>query len=141
MKQSIKFTSDTKRFQIDAYQVLQIRYKDVERIHNTAKAATDIYEDLAYISTHGADPTAFVNIIEKARRWTIYGFIIARDINREAPDLTIKALKLPPTLKYLEASQEENKRMTFSRVCQGDCPSQIRNSPFAASSQQSIHEL
>jgi hypothetical protein len=63
-----KFTPDIKRFQIDAYQVLQSRYKDAERIRNTAKATTDIYEDLVYISTHGADPTAFANTIEKAKR-------------------------------------------------------------------------
>ncbi|PHZ13886.1 uncharacterized protein RHIMIDRAFT_235884 [Rhizopus microsporus ATCC 52813] len=40
-----EFTPDIKRFQIDAYQALQSRYKDAERISNTAKAATDIYKD------------------------------------------------------------------------------------------------
>lgn len=109
-----EFTPNIKRFQIDAYQVLQSRYKDAERIRNTAKAATDIYEDLVYISTHGTDPTAFANIIEKAKRWAIYGFITSRDIDREARDMVIKALKLPSTLKHLEANQEENKRMAFS---------------------------
>ncbi|ORE08954.1 hypothetical protein BCV72DRAFT_248416 [Rhizopus microsporus var. microsporus] len=69
---------------------------DAERIRNTV-----------YISTHSADPTAFANIIEKARGWAIYGFIAARDIDREARNLAIKALKLPPTLKYLETTRFE----------------------------------
>lgn len=88
-----------KRYQVDAFPITQERYKDADKQRYTTKAASKLFEELEFISINGGDTTTFTNVVEKARRLTVYSFQTAKTIDIEARILATKALRLPQSLK------------------------------------------
>ncbi|ORE06875.1 hypothetical protein BCV72DRAFT_241666 [Rhizopus microsporus var. microsporus] len=88
------FVSYLKRYKADAHSTISQKYKDADRLRLAARAATEIFEDLQYVKNHGGDQSAIDQIMEKTRRLSIYSFVSARHIGKEAREITTKSLSL-----------------------------------------------
>ncbi|CEI98955.1 hypothetical protein RMCBS344292_13050 [Rhizopus microsporus] len=106
------FVSYLKRYKVDAHSTIFQKYKDADRLRLASRAATEIFEDLQYIKNHGGDQAAIDQIMEKTRRLSIYSFVNARYIDKEARELTTKSLNLPENVWYLE--DDSRKQVAFS---------------------------
>jgi hypothetical protein len=110
------FTNQLKETKVDTAQLVNTIYRLTENTRVQAKAATELYEHLKYISDRGLqqeDLPLFQDSIEQARRLAVYGFGTAKQQEKEARDITIKALKLPQSLKHLEPISVGEKRYAF----------------------------
>ncbi|CEP06839.1 hypothetical protein [Parasitella parasitica] len=93
---------------VDSLQLTNLIYKFTETTRAQARAATQIYELLNFLQSRGlqpADEPRITNEIESIRNLAVFGFGAAKLQESEARDTTLKAIKLPPTLKHLEPHQ------------------------------------
>ncbi|ORE11554.1 hypothetical protein BCV72DRAFT_332132 [Rhizopus microsporus var. microsporus] len=80
---------------------ISFRYKDADKLRYAAKAASILSEELEFISTNGGDATTFTNVVEKARRLTVYSLQTAKNIDTDARALATKTLRLPQSHRYI----------------------------------------
>lgn len=109
------FVPDLKRFQVEAKQVITSRYDDSDKLKIVGRSAAEIFEGLNAFMESGEEET-FLQVMEKVRRLSIFSFASSQEIDREAKELTLTALRLPQHAKHLEDQQveDETKRMVFS---------------------------
>jgi hypothetical protein len=116
-----EFIPDLKNWKVDAYQLVSTIHKITETTRLQARASTELYEQLQYLQdkaefTSGKDREIFNNTIEQAQRLAIFGFGSAKLQENEAKEVSLKALRLPSSIKHLEYSPEEDgKANTFDR--------------------------
>lgn len=112
------FIGDLKQHKVDSLQYTNLIYKFAETTRIQARAATQIYEKLNFLSTRGFQPgdEAFItNEVQSLRKLAVFGFGAAKLQESEARDTTLKAIKLPPTLKHLEPQHPSgDKKYAFS---------------------------
>ncbi|KAG1455997.1 hypothetical protein G6F56_006934 [Rhizopus delemar] len=93
------FTQDYKKYNVDSYQFISNKYKDADRLRVAARGGADIFQDLqALISRGGAGEEEISQIMEKARRLSVYAFASSKTIDNEAKTIATKALRLPGNL-------------------------------------------
>ncbi|KAG1039985.1 hypothetical protein G6F43_012389 [Rhizopus delemar] len=116
-----EFIPELKNWKVDAYQLVSTIHKITETTRIQARASTELYEQLQYLQdkaqfTSDKDREIFHNTIEQAQRLAIFGFGSAKLQEKEAKEVSIKALKLPASIKHLEfATEEDGKTNTFDR--------------------------
>lgn len=112
------FVVDLKRHQVEAKQVITSRYEDSDKLKIVGRSAAEIFEGLGTYMESG-DEDIFLQTMEKVRRLSIFSFATSQEIEREAKELTLTALRLPQHAKHLEDQQveDENKIMVFSNGC------------------------
>ncbi|KAG0977323.1 hypothetical protein G6F57_009329 [Rhizopus arrhizus] len=104
------FMADLKRYQVEAKQVISSRYDDSDKLRIVGRSAAEIFEGLGAHMESG-DQETFLQVMEKVRRLSIFSFATSQEIDREAKELTLTALRLPQHAKHLE---DDIKRMVFS---------------------------
>ncbi|KAG1220948.1 hypothetical protein G6F35_006338 [Rhizopus arrhizus] len=104
------FMADLKRYQVEAKQVISNRYDDSDKLRIVGRSAAEIFEGLGAYMESG-DQETFLQVMEKVRRLFIFSFATSQEIDREAKELTLTALRLPQHAKHLE---DDIKRMVFS---------------------------
>jgi polyhydroxyalkanoate synthesis regulator phasin len=106
-----------KYYTVDTAQVVSTIYKGSDIIRTHGRAATEIYEQLNTIREGEISQEEARQLLdetmESAKRLAIFAWAQARHQDVEAKDYAIKALKLPASLKHLEA-KESGKRDAFS---------------------------
>ncbi|KAG0751911.1 hypothetical protein G6F57_015119 [Rhizopus arrhizus] len=109
------FVADLRRFQVEAKQVITSRYEDSDKLKIVGRSAAEIFEGLNAFTESGDEET-FLQIMEKVRRLSIFSFASSQEIDREAKELTLAALRLPQHARHLEDQhvEDENKTMVFS---------------------------
>lgn len=116
-----EFVPDLKNWKVDAYQLVSTIHKITETTRLQARASTEIYEQLQYLQSKAAfisekDSEIFNNTIEQAQRLSIFGFGSAKQQEREAKEVSLKALKLPASIKHLEyTAEDDGKTNSFDR--------------------------
>ena len=116
-----EFIPDLKNWKVDAYQLVSTIHKITETTRLQARASTEIYEQLQYLQSKAAfisekDSEIFNNTIEQAQRLSIFGFGSAKQQEREAKEVSLKALKLPASIKHLEyTAEDDGKTNSFDR--------------------------
>jgi hypothetical protein len=112
------FINDLKQYKVDSIQLTSTIHRFTETTRVQARAATQIYERLNLLCTKGFQPgdeTIIIKEVESLRRLAVYGYGAAKLQESEARDITLKAIKLPPTLKHLEPQQSNGeKKYAFS---------------------------
>lgn len=103
------FIDKLKEHKLDSLQHINTIYKLTESTRVQARAATEIYNRL-----EPGDETLIRNAFESLRKLAVYGFGAAKLQESEARDSTLKAIKLPPTLKHLQPQQSSgDKKYAF----------------------------
>ncbi|KAG1137716.1 hypothetical protein G6F37_011030 [Rhizopus arrhizus] len=82
------------------------------------RAATEIFEQLLTIKS-GELSTEEVNqlldeALESAKRLAIHAWVQSKQLDEDAKDYAIRTLRLPPSLKHLEAKGSGSKREAFT---------------------------
>jgi hypothetical protein len=112
------FINDLKQHKVDSIQLTTTIHRLTETTRIQARAATQIYEKLNFMCSRGFQPedeAVIVKEVESIRRLAVYGFGSAKLQESDARDVTLKAIKLPSTLKHLEPQQSSGeKKYTFS---------------------------
>ncbi|CEP07629.1 hypothetical protein, partial, partial [Parasitella parasitica] len=113
-----EFTNDLKKWKVDAHQVVTATSRHAEEARVQARTATEIYELLESIqercifADEGTKQT-FMDAMSQAERAAVCGFSHARDLDREAKELSAKALRLPASLRHLEQEEDARKPNLF----------------------------
>ena len=107
------FAPEFRKYQVEATQTVAAYHKGADRLRTTARAATEIFNDLQYVIEEGGEEKDMRNILEKARRLTIYAYATGKVLDGDARDLTTKAIRLPGSLKYLEDAEDGDKDLVF----------------------------
>ncbi|KAG1096098.1 hypothetical protein G6F42_018427 [Rhizopus arrhizus] len=111
------FIPQLKQGKVDTLQLVSTIYKHTENTRAQARAASEIFESLQYISERGMqqeDEELYHTTMEKARRLAVFGFGTARQQENEAKEATTKSLRLPYSLKHLETPESGEKKYAFS---------------------------
>ncbi|CEG83718.1 hypothetical protein RMATCC62417_17594 [Rhizopus microsporus] len=74
---------------------------------------------ISNVKNHGEDQTAIDQIMKKTRRLSIYSFVSARRIDKEARELTTKLLNLPENVLYLE--DDRRRQLQTNDILFRDC--------------------
>jgi hypothetical protein len=109
------FVADLKRYQVEAKQVISNRYDDSDKLRIVGRSAAEVFEGFGAYMESG-DQETFLQVMEKVRRLSIFSFATSQEIDREAKELTLTALRLPQHAKHLEDqhAEDDTKRMVFS---------------------------
>ncbi|KAG1300931.1 hypothetical protein G6F64_012253 [Rhizopus arrhizus] len=109
------FVADLKRYNMEAKQVISNRYDDLDKLRIVGRSAAEIFEGLGAYMKSG-DQETFFQVMKKVRQLSIFSFATSQEIDREAKELTLAALRLPQHAKHLEEQHVEDdiKRMVFS---------------------------
>ncbi|KAG1043950.1 hypothetical protein G6F43_011537 [Rhizopus delemar] len=112
------FIPKLKQFTVDTTQVVNAHYKGAETSRLHGRAATEIFEQLLTIKSGGLSTEEANQLLdealESAKRLAIHAWVQGRQQDEEAKDYAIRALRLPPSLKHLEAKESGSKREAFS---------------------------
>ncbi|KAG1639576.1 hypothetical protein G6F44_007697 [Rhizopus delemar] len=112
------FIPKLKQFTVDTTQVVNANYKGAETSRLHGRAATEIFEQLLTIKSGGLSTEEANQLLdealESAKRLAIHAWVQGRQQDEEAKDYAIRALRLPPSLKHLEAKESGSKREAFS---------------------------
>ena len=71
------FVQELKNAKMDAYQSIQQRFKDGDRLRVAARGATEIFEEIKFVVERGGgenDSELLEQVLEKVRRLAIYAF-------------------------------------------------------------------
>jgi hypothetical protein len=99
------YLPELKKYQVDAAQMISA----------IGKGPSELYNETRYIFEEGGDEKTMSTILEKTRRLAVYCLATGKELDRDAKDLSTKALRLPDNLKYLEDDNEDdNKDLFFS---------------------------
>ncbi|CEG64697.1 hypothetical protein RMATCC62417_16534 [Rhizopus microsporus] len=96
------FVQELKNAKMDAYQSIQQRLKDGDRLRVAARGAIEVFEEIKFV----------------VRRLVIYAFAASKSIDNEANELTARFLKLPGSARYLneeDEGDEDDKDFVFSQ--------------------------
>ncbi|CEG72841.1 hypothetical protein RMATCC62417_08326 [Rhizopus microsporus] len=129
------FVQELKNAKMDAYQLIQRRFKDGDRLRIAARGATEVFEEIKFVVERGGgdnDSELLEQVLEKVRRLAIYAFAAGKSIDNEAKELTARSLKLPGSVRYLDEEDEDDKDFVFSqedvgRIQQARCEEAIVN--------------
>jgi hypothetical protein len=108
---------ELKRSTIDANQLVQQLYKDGEKLRITARAATELYEDISTILEEDNAEITKQQILflrEKCHVLATYSYSIGKEMDDEAKKVTTANIKLPTTMRHLNDNEEEDKELVFS---------------------------
>ncbi|KAG1171360.1 hypothetical protein G6F36_011768 [Rhizopus arrhizus] len=112
------FIPKLKQFTVDTTQVVNAHYKGAETCRLHWRAATEILEQLLTIKSGGLSAEEANQLLdealESAKRLAIHAWVQGRQQDEEAKDYAIRALRLPPSLKHLEAKESGSRREAFS---------------------------
>jgi hypothetical protein len=109
--------NELKKAHVDANQLVQQIYKDAEKIRHTARAATELYEDIDTILELDDLQTIqqeLSNLQQKCGVLSIYGFSTSKQLDQDAKKITTTAIRLPQSMRYIAEIDEEDKDMAFS---------------------------
>ncbi|KAG2208390.1 hypothetical protein INT46_001059 [Mucor plumbeus] len=137
------FIGELKQHKVDSLQFTNLIYKFIETTRVQAREATQIYERLNFFSTRGFQPgdesvmsryiigltskivkpsffdiseSTIANEAQSLPKLAVFGFGAARLRYPEARDATLKAIKLPSTLKNLKPQHSiGDKKYAFSK--------------------------
>ncbi|KAG1149485.1 hypothetical protein G6F37_011405 [Rhizopus arrhizus] len=101
------FMADLKRYQVEAKQVISNRYDDSGKLRIVGRSAAEIFESLGAYMESG-DQETFLQVMEKVRWLSIFSFATSQEIDREAKEFTLTALRLPQHAKHLEDQHAED---------------------------------
>lgn len=111
---------ELKNWKVDTYQFVNTIYKFAETTRIQARANTELYQQLLYLQSKATfistgDQDILNDTITQAERLAVFGFGTAKFQEQEARDASIKALKLPSSIKYLDtsATEENGKQDAF----------------------------
>ena len=113
-----RFIGELKRSTMDVYASIQAKYKDADRLRQTARAAAEIFADIKNIleQRDNVDVEAKLqDTMEKTRRLAVYGFGTVKRQEREARNNIAKALRLPGNVQYMEEEEELNRDLAFDQ--------------------------
>ncbi|CEJ02180.1 hypothetical protein RMCBS344292_16193 [Rhizopus microsporus] len=106
---------ELKKYQVDPAQMVSTIGKGADRLRTAGRGASELYNEIRYIFEEGGDQQTMSTILEKAGRLAVYCLATGKELDKDAKDLSTKALRLPDSLKYLEDDDEdENKVLFFS---------------------------
>ena len=112
------FLPKLKQFTVDTTQVVNAYYKGAENSRLHGRAATEIFEQLLTIKsgelTADEANQLLDEALESARRLAIHAWVQGKQHDEDAKDYATRALRLPPSLKHLEAKESGSKREDFS---------------------------
>ncbi|KAG0810222.1 hypothetical protein G6F17_008310 [Rhizopus arrhizus] len=112
------FLPKLKQFTVDTTQVVNAHYKGAENSRLHGRAATEIFEQLLTIKsgelTADEANQLLDEALESARRLAIHAWVQGKQHDEDAKDYATRALRLPPSLKHLEAKESGSKREDFS---------------------------
>ncbi|KAG1256981.1 hypothetical protein G6F68_009526 [Rhizopus microsporus] len=112
------FVQELKNAKMDAYQSIQQRFKDGDRLRVAARGATEVFEEIKFVVERGEgenDSELLEQVLEKVRRLAIYAFAAGKSIDNEAKELTARSLKLLGSVRYLDEEDEDDKGFVFSQ--------------------------
>jgi hypothetical protein len=111
-----QFVRTLKDKTIDTYQHVQQQYRDANRLRTVARAATEIFEDLA--TALDDSPTITTNhleqTLEKCRQLAVFSFASAKMVDHEAREATAKAINLPDSLQHFNTFDDDEKDYAYS---------------------------
>lgn len=108
------YLPELKKYQVDAAQAIAAFTKGADRLRTAGRATTDIYQELQHFAEMGGTEDDMRNILERIRRLAVYHFGTGKELDKDAKDLTTKALRLPESLKYLEDDEDEERDYFFT---------------------------
>ncbi|CAO3696910.1 unnamed protein product [Rhizopus microsporus] len=94
------FVQELKNAKMDAYQSIQQRFKDGDRLRVAARGATEVFEEIKFVVERGEgenDSELLEQVLEKVRQ------------------LTARSLKLPGSVRYLDEEDKDDKDFVFSQ--------------------------
>ncbi|CEI93114.1 hypothetical protein RMCBS344292_07357 [Rhizopus microsporus] len=84
------------------------------QLRKAERRASELYNEIRYIFEEGGDEQTMSTILEKTRRPTVYCLATGTELDRDTKYLSIKELRLPDSLKYLEGTlQRRDIEFTF----------------------------
>ncbi|KAG1320862.1 hypothetical protein G6F62_011116 [Rhizopus arrhizus] len=117
-RRSISLSYQNSQFTVDTTQVVNAHYKGAENSRLHGRAATEIFELLLTIKsgelTVDEANQLLDEALESARRLAIHAWAQGKQHDEDAKDYATRALRLPPSLKHLEAKESGSKREAFS---------------------------
>jgi hypothetical protein len=108
---------ELKRANVEANQLVQQMYRDAEKIRHTARAATELYEDITTILEQ-EDPATYAQHLHtlkgKCQTLALYGYSTSKTLDVDARKTTTAAIKLPTSMRHLEETEEDDKDLALS---------------------------
>ncbi|KAG0738622.1 hypothetical protein G6F57_012066 [Rhizopus arrhizus] len=107
------FINDLKQHKVDSVKLTNTIHRLTDTTRVQAKAVTYIYEKLNFLCSRGLQPgdeEIIKREVESLRKLAVYGFGSAKLQEADARDITLKAIKLPSTLKHLEPQQSNGEK-------------------------------
>jgi hypothetical protein len=107
------YLPELKKYQVDAPQMVSAIGKGADRLRTAGRGASELYNEIRYIFEEGGDEKTMSTILEKARKPAVYCLTTGKELDRDAKDLSTKALRLPDSFKYLEDEDEDDSKDLF----------------------------
>ena len=107
---------EIKHTKVDTYTSIQQRIKDGDKLRTAGKNAAEIYEELHFLIERGGgedDADLLEQLLEKTRRLAVYAFASGKEIDAEAKETALKAIRLPNAVRHIDEEDDE-KDMLFS---------------------------
>ncbi|KAI7890125.1 uncharacterized protein EV154DRAFT_422503, partial [Mucor mucedo] len=108
------FAPELEKFTVDATQTVAVIHKGAERLRPASRAAAEIYSNDQWLINEGESEKDIQHILEKVKRFTIYGFATSKEMDGDAKELTTKTLRHQASIRYLEDTEEYDKDLVFS---------------------------
>jgi hypothetical protein len=108
---------ELKKAHVDANQHIQQIYIDADKIRNTARAATELYQDLdtiASMENMEEIGSALNNLQQKCQLLAFYGFTTSKQLDNDARKLTSTAIRMPASMRYIADNEDDDKELAFS---------------------------
>jgi hypothetical protein len=108
---------ELKKANVDANQHVQQVYKDAERIRNTARAATELYDDInTIINSDNIEElkSQLGNLQQKCAMLAFYGYSTSKQLDNEAKKITTSAIRLPNSMRFVAETEDEDKDLVFT---------------------------
>ncbi|ORY99637.1 hypothetical protein BCR42DRAFT_476443, partial [Absidia repens] len=94
-----QLVAELKRSHVDANQLVQQMYKDAEKVRLTARAATELFEDIGTILEEDDPTTAMQQLLkmrQKCQALAVYGFSTSKQLDNDAKSLPSIPSSSPP---------------------------------------------
>ena len=99
--------------QVETAQMVSAIGKGAAQLRKAERRASELYNEIRYIFEEGGDEQTMSTILEKTRRLTVYCLATGTELDRDTKYLSIKELRLPDSLKYLEGDDEDDSKDLF----------------------------
>ncbi|CAO3694460.1 unnamed protein product [Rhizopus microsporus] len=98
---------------VETAQMVSAIGKGAAQLRKAERRASELYNEIRYIFEEGGDEQTMSTILEKTRRLTVYCLATGTELDRDTKYLSIKELRLPDSLKYLEGDDEDDSKDLF----------------------------